>query len=288
MPVDDRMRAQAQLILDSHPGAAAHPAADQWDDADDIDYLYRAYAILVREPDADARDRGARADLRRRRLRRRPGGGCAADPARAGHRRPRPPDGAGHAGAGAGPGRPPRRGSRAGGGQAGAQGLRVPGMPAPRPSRSRCRRVPRSRPAARPGGPRPLGGNDGDGVSVGIVDTGLIPNAAAGHPWLAGVQGAEENPYTTDSDGDIGDRSVRRPRDVRRRGAALRGPEGLGLRRAGLRHRGRRLRDEARCPAWRTPSTGTRTSWCSPSPRPPTAISPCTPSTTCTNGASAT
>ena len=51
MAVDDRMRAQAQLILDSHPAAATHPAADQWDDADNIEYFYRAYAILVREPD---------------------------------------------------------------------------------------------------------------------------------------------------------------------------------------------------------------------------------------------
>src|SRR5579859_2976515 len=52
MPVDARMRAQTRLILDGHPGAAAHPAADQWDDVDDVDYLYREHAILVREPDA--------------------------------------------------------------------------------------------------------------------------------------------------------------------------------------------------------------------------------------------
>ena len=51
MPVDSRMRAQAQLILDGHPTAATHPAADQWDDADNIEYFYRASAILVREPD---------------------------------------------------------------------------------------------------------------------------------------------------------------------------------------------------------------------------------------------
>jgi hypothetical protein len=51
MPVDDRMRAQARLILDGHPSAATHPAADQWDDADNIEYFYRTNAILVREPD---------------------------------------------------------------------------------------------------------------------------------------------------------------------------------------------------------------------------------------------
>jgi subtilisin family serine protease len=49
----------------------------------------------------------------------------------------------------------------------------------------------------------PWTGNDGDGVSVSIVDTGLIPNAAADHPWLAGVRGAEENPYVADANGDM-------------------------------------------------------------------------------------
>ena len=52
MAVHDRMRAQAQLILDGHPTAAAYPPADQWDDVDNIDYFYRASAVLVREPDA--------------------------------------------------------------------------------------------------------------------------------------------------------------------------------------------------------------------------------------------
>src|ERR1700724_4740918 len=53
MPVDDRMRAQAQLILDGHEGAAAHPATDRWGDVDNIEYLYREYAILTREQDAE-------------------------------------------------------------------------------------------------------------------------------------------------------------------------------------------------------------------------------------------
>ena len=42
---------------------------------------------------------------------------------------------------------------------------------------------------------------DGDGVFLSIVDTGLMPDAAAGHPWLTGVQGTAENPYTTQGDG---------------------------------------------------------------------------------------
>ena len=39
-------------------------------------------------------------------------------------------------------------------------------------------------------------------MSVSIVDTGLIPGAAASHTWLTGVQGTAEDPYTTDSSGE--------------------------------------------------------------------------------------
>src|SRR5439155_10790784 len=39
--------------------------------------------------------------------------------------------------------------------------------------------------------------SDGAGVNVGIVDTGLIASAPTRHPWLAGVQGNLEDPYTT-------------------------------------------------------------------------------------------
>ena len=53
MPVDGRMQAQARLVLDRHEGAAAYPAPDQWEDADDLHYLYREYAILVRQIEAD-------------------------------------------------------------------------------------------------------------------------------------------------------------------------------------------------------------------------------------------
>ena len=45
--------AQIQLIMHSLPGAAAYPAADRWADAGGVDYLYREYAILVRERDAE-------------------------------------------------------------------------------------------------------------------------------------------------------------------------------------------------------------------------------------------
>ena len=55
MPVDDRERAQARLILEGHESAATHPAAGRWDDAevDNIEYFYREYAILTREQDAE-------------------------------------------------------------------------------------------------------------------------------------------------------------------------------------------------------------------------------------------
>ena len=59
MPVDGRMQAQARLVLDRHEGAAAHPAPDQWEDADDLHYLYREYAILVRADRSRPRHRAS-------------------------------------------------------------------------------------------------------------------------------------------------------------------------------------------------------------------------------------
>jgi len=202
MPIDDRMRAQTRLILEGHRGAAAHPAADRWDEADldNIEYLYREYAILAREQDA------ARvADALRQIL-----------------------DDAGYGDVPEGEAREIQREpvSR------GVIRLTVPptptlvpdlvgrlddvvgrGMAKPEHKVYVC---PFTCPATEPievppgtvdpvpppgldaGGRRrvPWAGNDGDGVSVSIVDTGLMPNAADGHPWLAGVQGTAENPYT--------------------------------------------------------------------------------------------
>ena len=118
MPVDDRMRAQAQLILNGHPGAAAHPAPDRWDDIDDFDYLYREYAILAREQDAEEVAAALRQILDQAGY-----GDVPEGEAREIQREtvsrglvrltvPSDPD------AGAGPRRPPRRGPRARGGQA--------------------------------------------------------------------------------------------------------------------------------------------------------------------------
>jgi subtilisin family serine protease len=41
---------------------------------------------------------------------------------------------------------------------------------------------------------------DGEGVSVSIVDTGLLPDAAEDHPWLAGVTGTPEHAYYPGTD----------------------------------------------------------------------------------------
>src|SRR4051794_813847 len=53
MPISDVRIAQIRLILDSLPGAAAYPSADHWGDVDDVAYLYRENAILVREQDVE-------------------------------------------------------------------------------------------------------------------------------------------------------------------------------------------------------------------------------------------
>ncbi len=198
MPVDDRTRAQAQLILNGHPGAAAHPAPDRWDDIDDFDYLYREYAILARTQDAEEVAAALRQIL----------------------------DQAGY-------GNVPEGGAREIQRETVSRGLvrlTVPPTPTLVPDlvgrldealgrgvakpEHKIYVCPATCPATEPGEvpsgttepvppPSSDAGNDGDGVSVSIVDTGLIPNSATGHPWLGGVRGRMENPYAfTDNDGE--------------------------------------------------------------------------------------
>ena len=206
MPVDDRMRVQTQLILEGHRDTAAHPVVERWDEVDNVEYLYRGYAILVREPDAD-RVVAALGPI----LEQAGYGDVPEGDARAIQREPV---------------------------TSGVVRLTVPRIPTPVPDLvgrldERLGRgvakpehhvyvCPYSCPATEPGevpgtsapvpppgldaGCRrhiPWTGNDGDGVNVSIVDTGLVPNAAADHPWLAGVRGAEENPYVADADGNM-------------------------------------------------------------------------------------
>lgn len=216
MPVDARTRSQIGLILDklredeTHPGAAAHPAPDRWDDIDDVDYLYRKRTILVREQDAE---RVAQAVARildetgygdvpegdERRIR------SERVSARIGiHRLTVPPtptlipeildrldeD------LGPGVGRPDHVLYVCPKPCPATEPLEVPPGtvdPFPLPGlNERCRR---------PCHQIPWPACDGDGVFVSIVDTGLIAGADS-HPWLVGVQGTEENPYQ--ADGTIG------------------------------------------------------------------------------------
>jgi hypothetical protein len=196
-----------ELILNSLAGVEAVPAYNQWDaeDEDDVQYLYRERTILFREPDA-ARVIGALRYIFR------PGG----DYIPRGERPPRFPQ--------------PQPVT------AGVLSLRLPPRLPPVPEvldaldRARLRGVaridavlyvcphpcPATEPVEVPAGTVdpvpppgldarccaghciPRSGCDGDGVFVIVLDTGLIDNAAIGHPWLAGVDGTPENPIGGD------------------------------------------------------------------------------------------
>jgi hypothetical protein len=203
MPVDDRMRAQARLILDNHEEAAAHPALSQWDDADDLRYLYREYAILVRVNEAD----------------------------RVTEQLGRILDDVGYGDVPEGDARQIRREELS----RGLVRLTVPPTPtlvpdlmarldedlwpgvakpdhkvyvcpfmcpATEPVEVAGNAVPVPALGSDADRGAPWGGNAGYGVSVSIVDTGLIPGAAARHAWLTGVRGDQEDPYTADNDGN--------------------------------------------------------------------------------------
>lgn len=213
MPVDARMRDQINLILDNLAGATAHPDPSLWDDpgVDDVDYLYRKQTILARDQDAvrvaDAittffeREgygevpEGDQRQLRQERvsatrrvvsitlpdtgisvptildsLDRELGEGVAT------------PDHILYVCPESCPATEPIEV---------ALGTVDP-VPPPGLNARGCRLC--------RGGHRPE--CDGDGVFLSIVDTGLMPDAAAGHPWLVGVDGTVEDPYTVDSNGD--------------------------------------------------------------------------------------
>lgn len=201
MPVDKRMKAQAQLILNGHPGAAAHPAPDQWDGIDDFDYLYREYAILARAQDAEEVAAALRQILDHAGNRDLPEGDAREiqrEPVSRGIVRLKVPPTQtlvphliGRLDEILGPGvaKPehevflcpftcppvePQVVSAA--------------TTAPLPSPDLSHRV-------------PWPGNDGSGVNVRIVDTGLMPGANPEYPWLTGVLGTPE-PYTTDGNGN--------------------------------------------------------------------------------------
>jgi subtilisin family serine protease len=206
MPVDDRTRAQAQLILNGHPGAAAYPAPDGWNDIDDFDYFYREYAILARAQDAEEVAAALRQILDQAGYGNVPEGEAREiqrEPVSRGLVRltvPATPtlvpdliDRLDEV-LGRGVAKPEHKVYICPSTCPATEPIEVPGNAAPVPP-----------PGLDAGGRRriPWTGNDGDGVNVSIVDTGLIPNAAADHPWLAGVRGTEENPYAADANGDL-------------------------------------------------------------------------------------
>jgi hypothetical protein len=192
MPVSDKERAQAELVLSNLAGAAAHPARERWDDddVDEVDYLYRQDTILTLEQDADRvvdalgrileepegsqRIRSDRVASTRRVIR------ITVESARI-----------------LVPAILDILDQQLGGGVAtpdivvylcpnicaATEPIEVPlgAEPVPPPGLNGrgcrpCRGVPRPE-------------CDGHGAFISIVDTGLIDGAATGHPWLAGVDG---------------------------------------------------------------------------------------------------
>jgi hypothetical protein len=195
MPVDTRLRAQIQLILDAHGDAEVFPG--DWEETGDVNYLYRKNAILSDERDVDrvvaALDRipvsreeagqGPRYELGRVsvgvrliRLRGLPSVPEVLDYLDA----------------------------DLGAGVATIDAFLYP-TPYPCPA-TEPMQVPPGTVAPFPPpdwhgpGRHPRPGCDGDGVSVVIVDTGLLPDAAVDHPWLAGVTGTAEDPYFPGTD----------------------------------------------------------------------------------------
>jgi Subtilase family len=213
MPVDERMRDQIELILRDLPGAAAFPAPDRWEEVDDVDYLYEEYTILTLEQDA-----GRVAEALRHIFDDRGWGDVPEDEDA---RRIQPERVSGT--------------MRVVRFTAPATGLLVPAIldllderlgtgfakpnhicyvspytcPATEPIPAPAGTVePVPPPGLNARGCRPCRGIprpecDGDGVFISIVDTGLIHAvaASAAHPWLAGVNGAPEDPYQTLANG---------------------------------------------------------------------------------------
>jgi subtilisin family serine protease len=192
MPVSEKERAQAELVLNSPLDAAAHPAPERWDDddVDEVDYLYRKDTILTSEQDRDrvvAETAGIlEVDAQQIQPARVPGTRRVFSlPLPTGAPVPEILD---------------RLDEEFGDGVAtpdivlyacpnicaAAEPIPVPPgtdpVPAPGLNARGCRPC--------HGVPRPE--CDGRGVSISILDTGLIPSAAAGHPWLAGVDGTTD------------------------------------------------------------------------------------------------
>ncbi len=183
----DRNIAQIMLILDGLTGAAAYPAPDRWGEVDNVEYLYREYAILVREKDA-ARVVAALAQIldqvgygdvpegQAREIQREP---VSSEIVRL--TVPRTPTLV--------PDLVERLDEALGPGVATPEHVLYIGFTAD------PEEVPDGLPPD-PGVSRES--DDGDGVLVAVLDSGLLPDAAGQHYWLAGVDGTLENPFGGD------------------------------------------------------------------------------------------
>jgi Subtilase family len=220
MPTDPRLKAQVDLILESHPDAAAFPA--NWDAVGDVDYLYRKGEILAREQDetrvmqalerllreegeqasehreeggqgSEHREEGGQGSEHRMGADTRRIGGVVAIPV------PTPP-----------PGKPqsiPEILDALDGDPQLGPGRVTPNhmayvcphpCPATEPGEvplGTATPFPPPGMAARCGCPGHGGGCDGEGVFVSVLDTGWEPDAATKHPWLAGVDGTQEDTF---------------------------------------------------------------------------------------------
>lgn len=200
MPVNPRLRAQIQLILDAHEDAAVFP--DDWETTGVVDYIYRKDTILSYTRDVPrvietldrtfpvTEEEAARPSrfvlqpvsdgVTRITLQGLPSVAVvldAADPVLG------PgtitPDSFAYPSPYPCPATEPEE--------------VPPGTMAPFPP------VAGDAPCENPGHHGGERGCDGTGVSVSIVDTGLLANAAS-HPWLAGVTGTLEYPYYPGTD----------------------------------------------------------------------------------------
>ena len=202
MPADPRLRAQIQLILRTHEDTAPFP--ENWEEIGDVEYLYRKNTILVNERD-ETRVTEALIEILRG-----AGRGVPDDEAPF-----EPPDTIGGVLRLTVPPAPDdnplsipdildRLDVLAGRGKATPDHL-VFVCPHSCPATEPGEVLPGTRnpfplpgshaPQCHPGHCHPRPGCDGDGVFVSVVDTGLLPGAATDHSWLAGVDGAPEDPY---------------------------------------------------------------------------------------------
>lgn len=209
MPADDRLKAQIHLIRHAHPDAEIFPA--DWERTGEVDYIYRRNAILVGEqdvfpvigrldqsfprrpgePQGDEREPGEREgdEPYEGYLLRRVSAGLRLIFMRDGL--PSVPDVLDFLDRRLGPGvcTPDTLLYACPYPCPATEPIEVPPgtvapFPAPGSHEACCHRG--------HGDPRP--GCDGDGVSVSILDTGLLADAWK-HPWLAGVEGTTEDPY---------------------------------------------------------------------------------------------